>query len=247
MLAAVAGFDRRDRHSLPPVRLDVPAPPLADLRVVVSEDLGFAPVDDDVRRSFGLAVDRLADSGVQVVEDSPQLDTSVHTWSAIALAEAHVSEHDEFVHHHADLGEDAAQYIAAGGYVTAGQYIEAQFARERIHRAYVDMFDRTGASVLLTPTLGCEAFPLGQRHPDSVGGVPVQLPELDWAPFLYDANLAGLPACALPIGLGDDGLPVSIHVLGRRCDDGLVLAAAQTIEQVIGFDARPPAGPSPTR
>lgn len=247
MLAAVAGFDRRDRHSLPPVRLDVPAPPLADLRVVVSEDLGFAPVDDDVRRSFGLAVDRLADSGVQVVEDSPQLDTSVHTWSAIALAEAHVSEHDEFVHHHADLGEDAAQYIAAGGYVTAGQYIEAQFARERIHRAYVDMFDRTGASVLLTPTLGCEAFPHGRRHPETVGGVPVQLPELDWAPFLYDANLAGLPACALPIGLGDDGLPVSIHVLGRRCDDGLVLAAAQTIEQVIGFDARPPAGPSPTR
>jgi hypothetical protein len=26
-----------------------------------------------------------------------------------------------------------------------------------------------------------------------------------------------------------------------------VLAAAQTIEHVIGFDARPPAGPSPTR
>jgi Asp-tRNA(Asn)/Glu-tRNA(Gln) amidotransferase A subunit family amidase len=39
MLAAVAGFNRRDRHSLPPVQLDVPAPPPADLRVVVSEDL----------------------------------------------------------------------------------------------------------------------------------------------------------------------------------------------------------------
>ncbi|MGH8825847.1 MAG: amidase [Jiangellaceae bacterium] len=246
MLAAVAGFDRRDRHSLPPVRLDVPAPAPADLRVVVSEDLGFASVDDDVRRGFSLAVDRLADAGVQIVTDNPGLATSVHTWSAIALAEAHVAEHDDFVHRHADLGEDAAQYIAAGGYVTAGQYVDAQFARERIHRAYADLFTRTGAGVLLTPTLGCEAFPHGRRHPDTVGGVPVQLPELDWAPFLYDANLAGLPACALPIALGDDGLPVSMQVLGPRCDDGQVLAAAQTIEQVIGFDARPPVGPSPT-
>jgi Asp-tRNA(Asn)/Glu-tRNA(Gln) amidotransferase A subunit family amidase len=93
--------------------------------------------------------------------------------------------------------------------------------------------------VLLTPTLGCEAFPHGSRHPDAIGGSPVQLPDLDWAPFLYDANLAGLPACALPMGLGDDGLPVSLHVLGQRCDDALVLAAAHTIEQVIGFDAGP--------
>lgn len=241
MLTVVAGFDPRDRHSLPLVRLDVPVPQPADLRVVVSEDLGFAPVDDDVRRTFRQAVDRLADSGVQIVEDGPRLDTSVHTWSAIALAEAHVSEHEEFLHHHSELGEDAAQFIAAGGYVTTEQYIEAQFARERIHRAYADLFDRSGAGALLTPTLGCEAFPHGRRHPETVGGVPVQLPDLDWAPFLYDANLAGLPACALPIGLGDDGLPVSMQVLGPRCGDGRVLAAAQIIEQLIGFDARPPA------
>ena len=39
--------------------------------------------------------------------------------------------------------------------------------------------------------------------------------------------------------LGDEGLPVSMQVLGQRCTDGAVLAAAQAIEQVIGFDARP--------
>lgn len=246
MLTAVAGFDRRDRHSLPPVPLDASAPPPAGLRVVVSDDLGFAAVDDDVRAAFRAAVDHLADAGVEIVADTPGLGTSVHTWSAIALAEAHFSEHDDFVNRHVDLGEDAAQFIAAGGYVTAGEYVEAEFARERIHRAYADLFARTGASVLLTPSLGCEAFPHGRRHPDTIGGVAVQLPELDWAPFLYDANLAGLPACALPIGLGDDGLPVSLQVLGARCDDGPVLAAAQTIEQVIDFDARPGAEPTPT-
>jgi len=235
MLAAVAGFDRRDRHSLPPVPLETPAPQPADLRVAVSDDLGFAPLDDDVRRAFRVAVDRLADAGVQIVEDTPGLVSSMQTWSNLALAEAHYSEHDEFTSHRAELGDDAAVFIAAGGHVTAGEYIEAQFARERIHSAYVDLFDRTGASGLLTPTIGCEAFPHGKRHPDTIGNIPV-LPDLDWAPLLYDANLAGLPACVLPIGVGDDGLPVSLQVLGGRCDDAQVLAVAETIETVIGFD-----------
>jgi Asp-tRNA(Asn)/Glu-tRNA(Gln) amidotransferase A subunit family amidase len=240
LVSVIAGFDPRDRHSLPAIPLDVPAPEPGRLRVVVSEDLGFAPLDDDVRRAFRAAVDQLADAGVQIVADSPGLGTSVRPWSAIALAEAYVSEHEEFLHHRAELTEPAARYIAAGSSITAEQFIRAQFAREHVHRAYADLFSRTEATALLTPTLGCEAFPHGRRHPDAVGGVPIEPPDFDWVPYLYDANLAGLPACALPMGLGDDGLPVSMQVLGARCDDGRVLAAAQTIEQVIGFDARAP-------
>ncbi|MGH8838014.1 MAG: amidase [Jiangellaceae bacterium] len=235
MVTITAGFDRRDRHSVPQVHLDAPPAEPAKTRVVVSEDLGFASLDDDVRRAFRATVDRLADAGVQVVEDTPGLHTSVEIWSAIALAEACYAEHDEFAHHRSELGEGAAGFIEAGGDVTAGQYIRAQFARERIHRAYVDLFERTGATALLTPTLGCEAFPHGKRHPDTIGNIPV-LPDLDWAPLLYDANLAGLPACALPIGLGNDGLPVSLQVLGRRHEDSQVLAVAETIETVVGFD-----------
>jgi Asp-tRNA(Asn)/Glu-tRNA(Gln) amidotransferase A subunit family amidase len=239
MLSVVAGLDPRDRHSLPPVPLTAPAPEPAALRVVVSEDHGFAPLDDDVRRVFRAAVDRLANAGARIVADSPGLGTAVHVWSTIALAEAYYSEYEEFHQRRAEIGDAAAEFLGAGAAVTVEEYVRAQFARERIHRAYADLFARTGATVLLTPTLGCEAFPHGTRHPDAIGGVPVSLPDLDWAPLLYDANLAGLPACALPIGLGDDHLPVSMQVIGARCDDGRVLAAAETIEQVIGFQATP--------
>jgi Asp-tRNA(Asn)/Glu-tRNA(Gln) amidotransferase A subunit family amidase len=240
MLTAIAGFDHRDRHSLPTPPLDLPPPEPADLRVVVSADLGFAPLDDDVRRAFHAAVEQLAKADVQIIEDTPGLGTSAHVWGTIALADAHYSESDAFLYHGTQLTESAAGFIAAGGYVSSEQYIRAQFAREQIHRAYVDLFARTGATVLLTPALGCEAFPHGSLHPDAIGGVPIQAPDFDWAPFLYDANLAGLPACAVPIGLGDDGLPVSMHVLGQRCDDGRVLAAAETIEQLIDPIMGPP-------
>ena len=123
--------------------------------------------------------------------------------------------------------------------------MRAQFERENIARAYTDFFARTRVDLLITPTLGLEAFPLGKRHPDVVGDMKITPPWLDWAGFLYDANLAGLPAAALPMGFGDDGLPVSIQLLGPRCADARVLAAAEAIEEILGPHPLPP-GPFAT-
>ena len=77
----------------------------------------------------------------------------------IATAEARHSEAAQFEHHHALLGEAAAEFMAHGGRVTREQYVSAQMAREPIHRAYADLFARSGASVLLTPTLGMRGLP----------------------------------------------------------------------------------------
>jgi hypothetical protein len=47
---AIAGRDQWGRHSIDVAPVDVPVPEQSELRVVVSEDPWFAPVDDDVRR-----------------------------------------------------------------------------------------------------------------------------------------------------------------------------------------------------
>ncbi|MDQ6773663.1 MAG: amidase [Candidatus Dormibacteraeota bacterium] len=240
MLAALQGSDWRDRHSAGDAGADLTAAPPAPLRVAVSEDLGFAALDEDVRGAFRQVVSGLQAAGVETVEDGPGVGPSASIWSTVACAEARWSEAAAYEHHADLLSPDAREYLAFGESVTARDYILAQFDRERIHRGYADLFQRTGAHVLLTPTLGCEAFPHGQRYPDTIGGAPVERPWLDWAPFLYDANLAGLPACAVPVGLGSEALPVSVQVIGRRWDDGLVLAAAELIEKTVRFDLRPP-------
>jgi Asp-tRNA(Asn)/Glu-tRNA(Gln) amidotransferase A subunit family amidase len=45
----------------------------------------------------------------------------------------------------------------------------------------------------------------------------------------------------VPVGLGDDGLPVSVQLLGLRGQDGVVLAAAEAVQRLVDFNAHPPA------
>jgi Asp-tRNA(Asn)/Glu-tRNA(Gln) amidotransferase A subunit family amidase/biotin carboxylase len=240
MLAAIAGPDWRDRHSGVATAASLAVAPPEHWRFAASEDLGFAALDDDVRRIFRDVVTRLAATGIDVVHDGPVVGSSARTWCTIACAESRWSEGLEYERMAHLLSVDVLHTLIFGDRVTIGDYVLAQFDRERIHRAYADFFHRTGAHVLLTPTLGCEAFAHGKRYPSAIGGHAIEPPWLDWAPFLYDANLAGLPACAVPIGFGDDGLPVSIQVIGKRWDDGTVLNAAEAIESIVAFNRRPP-------
>ncbi len=240
LLEAIAGADARDSHSIDVVGLDHPAPLLGDLRVVASEDLGYAALDDDVRLAFRAVIDRLEAAGVTVLHDAPGLPSSIRTWAAIAAREARWAEADAYQHQRALLTERAAHFLEFGGRVTDEAYAAAQAERTTIRAAYAAMYARTGADVLLTPTLGCEAFPHGTTHPLAIGGQPVSPLWMDWAPLLYDANLCGFPALSLPIGLGDEGLPIGLQIQALPGADGAVLATATTIEALLGLDLRPP-------
>ena len=238
MFDVLAGRHARDRHSIDvATRGHVPA------RMYVSEDLGFAHVDDDVRDTFRAVVATLDDVALEQAPAFPA--TSGETWFTLATAEAHAADAvaggfagDVLGAGSADgatgsagvatgapgeaapgarLGPAAREFLAYGAHVSADRYIAAQIERERIFRRYADLL--SDGAVLLTPTLGIEAF--------------AALPDHDWGSFLYDANLAGLPACAIPMGIGDEGLPLSLQIIGARGADGAVLAAAQHIEERI--------------
>ena len=52
----------------------------------------------------------------------------------------------------------------------------------------------------------------------------------------WPATALGLPAISLPVGLTPDGLPVGLQLVGRFGRDGDLLAAARSLEKLIGFD-----------
>ncbi len=206
-----------------------------DATIVYSEDLGFAPVDTDVREAFRDVIDKLKQSGFKLADDNPGLQSSVVTWAVTACYDA--AEHARGSAHNLDyLGEVAKGFIDFGEQFSAADFDEAQAHRNVIRQHYSELFARHGSHILLTPALGCEAFPHGTIHPHKIDDTHIELPWLDWASFLYDANLAGMPACAIPMGIGDEGLPLSLQIIGPEGSDYEVLRIAETIEQLIGWD-----------
>jgi len=239
-LSVVGGRDGRDRWSVGLHRLDPSPLDPATARVVVSPDLGgVAPADDDVLRAFAAVLDALAEAGVELVHDDPGLPSPAGPWTVECFVEARAERAALYEQRRGLLTPEVAAGLELGETFTAREYADALLARERIHAAYADLFARTGASALLTPALGCEAFEHGRVKPDAIGGVPVTAPWDDWCPFLCDANLAGLPSCAVPMGLGDDGLPLSLQVLGPRQGDGEVLRVAELVERLVPPLGRP--------
>ena len=203
--------------------------------LIYSEDLGFAPVDTDVREAFRNAIDLMRQDGFKLVDDNPGLTSSAITWAVTASYDA--AEHARGSAYNMDyLGEVAKGFIDFGDQFSAEDFAEAQAHREVIRAHYAEMFARHGARILITPTLGCEAFPHGTIHPHKIDDTHIELPWLDWASFLYDANLAGMPACAIPMGIGDEGLPLSLQIIGPEGSDYEVLRIAEAIERLIGWD-----------
>lgn len=207
---------------------------LKNYPLIVSENLGFAPLDTDVRRAFQAVIDKLATAGARIIDDNPGLPSSVITWAITATFDA-VQHAKGKTHDPDDMSEAALAFFQFGGQFSEQQFNEAQDYRKDIDSAYKDMFQRNSAEILITPTLGCQAFPHGSIHPFRIGDTDIEKPWLDWAGMLYDANLIGLPACAIPMGLGENGMPLSIQILGPAGSDQQVLRVAEAIEALIGW------------
>jgi amidase len=55
------------------------------------------------------------------------------------------------------------------------------------------------------------------------------------------ANLTGLPATQLPLGLSPEGLPVGVQIIGPWLEDRTLLKFAELIEREFGGFVPPPA------
>ena len=188
-----------------------------------------------MRIAFEHAVAALVDAGVEIVRAAPELGSSVQTWATIATAEARWAEAVEYEQHPELLSDAVRAYLAFGEQVDARSYIRAQYERERIHAAYADFFGRTGAAALFTATVGCVAFDNALAYPPRIGGVETHQVWRDWAPMLYDANLAGLPACSVPIGSDPAGLPIGGQLLGPRLSDRRLLGLAGLLSNALSL------------
>jgi Asp-tRNA(Asn)/Glu-tRNA(Gln) amidotransferase A subunit family amidase len=248
MLAVMAGPSAADDLTWPVPAGDLVAAAaraaVPSGRVAVSVDLGFAPVERDVRAAFDRAVGALADAGWRLEEAAPPTGDPTPLWNAIACAEGYASEGPLLAEWEDRMTPGTAEIVRAGERVSAAAYLDAQHERAAYSRAWAEFFGTY--DLLLTPAMQMTALPVGILSPEAIDGQPVDPFFDDWVTFCLPANLTGGPATSVPIGFGDDGLPVGLQILGRRWEDAAVLEAAAAVERVLP-PQRPVAGAGTSR
>jgi Asp-tRNA(Asn)/Glu-tRNA(Gln) amidotransferase A subunit family amidase len=259
-LRILAGPDVRDPFALPPLGKDELAleGDLDGVRIDFNPSPTGAPVEPVVAEAARAAAWRLAEAGARVDDARGNLpvprraidevlagDSLVvfalagmaSRWRALLFRVAGwFSPRYRFSPSFARLAwrgfrVSLARYVAAQAELT--DFVETHVA------ALFGEFD-----LLATPTIALPPFPhlgLGALGPDRVAGERID-PHIGWL-FTWPFNLTGQPAVSVPCGWTADGLPLGLQIVGRRCEDGLVLRAAAALERLQPWEGRrPPVG-----
>ena len=247
VLAAIAGPDPKDptttgdsfRHKPPAAR------PAKRFRVGVLRDASVG-TEPDVESSFKQATDALrdvADLDVDVpFPDLPYGDAVrliVAAEGAAALRELVESGRVKQLQDRADRVRGFARLVTP-----AVDYIDAMRARVAMRAELDALLSRYDA--LVAPTRTRLAPPVGQDFDAPTPGSPPQPEPRPGAPrplaTIPAGNLAGLPALALPMGFGRDGLPTSLQLIGRAFSEATLVALGTAYQQVTEWHRkRPPA------
>ena len=251
--AVLAGPDGRDATCARRIEpLPVPHAPgsaLAGQRIGVLAQHRDAAVEPAVARAVEQAAAAAAHAGATLVPVSlPAWDAAMvaYTWLSYTEAASSLARYGSVFAGSAPTVTSGTDYVAAmalrrslgfglevqrrillGAAWLVDDAARLEHAR-CLRRAIVDAAAMVFADValLLMPTSPSVAFPVGARVSDAA-----QMGDADR--FTVPANLAGLPALALPWSV-EGGLPTSVQVVGARFDDARVLAAGLALEDARG-------------
>lgn len=248
IMEAIAGHCPRDATSLPgaaPSYLEALGKPLRPGKLGVP----FALLEHlalDVQNSFSKAIEEMKAIGWEVVEvDLELLRHSIEVYYILATAEAATnlarfdgirfgrrSPHAKTLEEVYDLsrqegfGPEVKKRLLLGTYVISSghkdaYYVKAQKVRTLIIQALAKAF--TQCDLIAMPASPLPAFPSGSVQD------PLQMYLLDI--YTVPANLAGLPAIALPCGFGSEKHPLGLQLMGPQNSDQFLLRAALQYEE----------------
>jgi amidase len=127
--------------------------------------------------------------------------------------------------------------IEQGLGLSAQEVYEASVIRSRWYTHAARLFSRFDALVL--PTAQVWPFPAEWTWPKEIAGRRMDTYHR-WMEVVIPASLIGLPALSVPLGLGPQGLPSGMQIIGRSGDDAGVLAIGQAYHRATEWPQRRP-------
>lgn len=256
LLETIAGHDPADSTSLNqpagsyvPAVADGLANGLAGLRVGIVNELTGEGIAPDVLARVEVAASRLRDAGASVGSVSvPSTKLGLSAYYLIAPAEcsSNLSRYDGVryglrvkgekaanveemmaLSRAAGFGPEVKRRIMLGTYALSAGYYDAYYGQaQKVRTLIIRDFARAyqDFDLLLTPTSPTTAFAFGDKTND-----PMTMYFNDVCTI--PSNLSGDPAISVPCGVGDDGMPVGVQLLGPALSEALLFKTAAVIEK----------------
>ncbi len=124
--------------------------------------------------------------------------------------------------------------------IRARDYLQAMRLRTRVSAAFAGIFE--SADVILSAGRTITATPVTQAldNPPSTASNPPPSRRPGNIGLIAAGNLAGLPAVFFPCGLGTDGLPVGLQLVGPPFSEPLLLALVSAYQRDTAHHAKRP-------
>jgi amidase len=219
----------------------ITAPPLTRaLRIAVSRKVPAGlpvPVSPGQRDAHARVAHTLEGLGHHMVQRSPAYGAAqfefLQTWLR-AVSEAADALPDP------ELLEPSTRGMAAVGRIAVPRWRRDRLLAHRAEttRRILRLWDEI--DVLLTPGLACTAIEAGGGYGRSAP-FAVNLAGR-FTPFTAVFNLTGQPAITVPAGFDDDGLPLSVQLVGRPGAEAVLLGLAAQLEAASPWVHRRPPG-----
>ncbi|MDJ0971855.1 MAG: Asp-tRNA(Asn)/Glu-tRNA(Gln) amidotransferase subunit GatA [Kiloniellales bacterium] len=257
MLRAMASYDPKDSTSVNRPVPDYEAALTGDVRglkVGIPKEYRIEGMPEEIEGLWRQGIDWLKAAGAETVDISlPHTKFALPTYYIVAPAEAssNLARYDGVRYglrepgesldemyeatRGAGFGAEVKRRVLIGTYVLSAGYYDAYYNKARRVRTLILNDFRQAyekVDVILAPTAPSEAFAVGEKMDDPIA---MYLNDV----FTVPSSLAGLPAISVPAGLGAEGLPLGLQLIGRAFDEETVLRVADVLEQAAGFDAEP--------
>ncbi|KAK3679541.1 hypothetical protein LTR78_001102 [Recurvomyces mirabilis] len=201
LLAGMAEHDSRDMMSRPidpSIYLTLGHVDVSTLRVGLSEDLGFAPVDKVVREKFRSKVDKIR-GAFAVCEDSKiNMQGAEEAYMGVRALYLLAGHGAKYAAKDSNLSPELAWNIESALKMTPMQYATAHVEQTRLYQVVQAAFDEY--DILITPAVNVLPFPWSTPFPTTLDDRPARH-YAEWFSITYAVSLVGHPTIALPAGL----------------------------------------------
>jgi amidase len=240
MLRAIAGFDPKDpttRRVTVRDYLDTVYNGVKGIRIGVDEAYCTTGADPQVSKAVLATTAVFKDLGASIQEVKVSgIEEAADAWYTICAAET-AAAHEQFYPSRADdYGPTFRAFLAEGAKIRGIDYAKAHVTRQAVRRMLDDLLQKV--DLLLCPSAPVIPMLLKDFPPNAV------LTRADTPGLLRHTgpfDLTGSPTISVPCGFSTEGLPLSLQLIGRHDEEGLVMQAGHAYEQATGWHKRRPA------